>query len=257
MPPTGASGRSKGFGDLQFQGGFCPSLAGRHRGVPGGGSKYWELLTQWQTKKAIILKDGHNRQWVSSLLVTYSFQQDPMSQCFQNNSSSWGSLTNRDTSESHHARHKLPEPGKGCAAEERHLVLYVCGVALFIQMCLKPRKNEFPSESQTVLLLKRHRTKVLSKVLRAPRGCSKKGSRLSPVGGDWHAGWHIEMPPSSTPFFSTQVSPILCCVLTPTEGAERVSAPSSLKPKTACQQIFYSNDQSTCLGSASLTRFDF
>lgn len=62
---------------------------------------------------------------------------DPMS---QNISSSWA-LTHRDTSESYHARHRLRESGKDCKAEERHLVLYVCGITLFIQMCLKPRKN--------------------------------------------------------------------------------------------------------------------
>lgn len=43
--PMGAVGRSKGFGGLQIQGGFCPSLAGRHRGVHGGGSKYSGFLT--------------------------------------------------------------------------------------------------------------------------------------------------------------------------------------------------------------------
>lgn len=121
------------------------------------------------------------------------------------------------------ARHRLLKPGKDCTAEEWCLLLYVCRITLFIQMCLKPRKNSQAwarhFSSQAV------RNEGAIQGTESPKGLFQEREQAEPSGwrlACWLAHWNAtKLYPLR--LCTSVIHPVPCPV--PTEGEESLFLP--------------------------------
>lgn len=89
---------------------------------------------------------------------------------------------------------------KGCEAGEWSRQIYVCGLPLFIQMCLKPRKNSPKwNASQTFLSSSFAAQRCYPRDGDPQEGSSRKGSWLHLAEGDWliHSKCQLVLDPCS------------------------------------------------------------